>query len=321
MNVKQLFTGIIFSLAFLTMHTGMGQTMVKENPTDPGYDMKSLKIIPFEIIDSLIAPGGDCNDICWDGDNLWVTDGLSRKIYMMDDSAGTVVKSFPFPATNLWCEGLTFDGTFLWACTWDVPNGEGSRLYKIDRSSGGINAQVDYTDDYYGNFPHGMTYKGSSIWASNAKTMTLDEIEPQTGKLLGTLPSTAGTIGIAYYNAAFWTTDVDNSRINKIDQYTGEILGYIPMPVANCRGLDWEDDYLWTVAHDKQTIYKISVGALNVDEISKDELRVYPNPSQGTFTFLLDKNISTSFTLDVYDVSGKKVYSHEYPSPESSEEK
>lgn len=67
--------------------------------------------------------------------------------------------------------------------------------------------------------------------------------------------------------------------------------------------------YLDGVAYQSETqsLYLIFVGINNFSRVN--DLKVYPNPSRGIVTIDLPENLNNSYTLNVYSLSGSKVYS------------
>jgi hypothetical protein len=259
------------------------------------------------VINTIPAPGKS-QDVTWDRHHIWVTDDLSRKYYKMEADDGEIIKSYPFPEGLLYCDGITFDGKFHWICGWEDPSGSGSRIYKIAPDSIGIIMSFDYPGAYDGNWPHGITYGGSVLWANNMRTLTLDKIDTDSGELIGTLPSpSANSVGIAWDGIFLWTNDVELGLIYKQDAITGEILGSIPMPAENCRGMEWDGNYLWTVSWQTGTLYQIDVGELGIPEKPSFEINIYPNPGKGVFYLSFDLPHPGNLNVAVIDALGKEM--------------
>jgi len=62
---------------------------------------------------------------------------------------------------------------------------------------------------------------------------------------------------------------------------------------------------------DSETINFCVIDDLNVNELSKLNFKVYPNPNNGTFTISLDNEDNTNYTIDLTDLSGRTVYSND----------
>jgi len=258
------------------------------------------------IIHYISAPGTHCQDVTWDGTNIWTTDYTTRSYYELNPADGSVLYTIPYPEQFPYSEGMTFDGQYLWTCGWKENNGNGSHLFKIDPNTGELLADFDYPGGYYENFPHGLTYAWGYIWANNFETKTLDKINPATGELEGTLPAPGEySIGIAWDGSYFWTNDFDQDLIFKQDPYTGAIVGSIPMPVVNMRGMEWDGDYLWMVNWQTETIYQVDVGLLSVKETDGFAMKIYPNPGEGFFHINTDAQPDNPIKIRVTDIGGR----------------
>lgn len=264
-----------------------------QTSAQPGFD----KSIGNEIIKVLTAPGMKCLDVTVDSIYLWVPDNASRKIYRMNSSDGMVNLSEPYPEGVLFCNGITCDGINIWLCGAETVDGDGSKVYKINRKTGLVTSDYNYPGEYDGNWPQGLTYAGSRLWANNLETHTLDRLDPNTLELLGTLPApTDNSTGIATYNQAFWVSDPSTGKIYKLDQASGAILGSMDMPAPDCNGMEWEGEYLWTVSWSEQKIYKLDVGELGLNEPKEQTFKVFPNPCRSQIT-LAFKNSSGEIML------------------------
>jgi hypothetical protein len=59
--------------------------------------------------------------------------------------------------------------------------------------------------------------------------------------------------------------------------------------------------------------YTINIkSSLNVDEVSLENLDIYPNPSQGKFTIELSTNSSSNIQLSIYDLRGRSLVNKHY---------
>jgi glutamine cyclotransferase len=300
-SFKLIFT--VLALLFIKIFSIYGQA-VKETG--------SPEILSRDVIREVPAPGMKCMDVTIDSIYLWVPDNASRSIVRLKSVDGSNTFTEPFPEGTLFIEGITCDGKNIWLCGWETIDGSGSKIFKMDRKNGQIIGSFEYPGAYDGNWPHGLTYAGSFIWANNMKTHTLDKIDPNTGELLATLPApTEHSTGIAFYNKAFWTSDPTTGLIYKQDQYSGEVLGSMEMPVANCNGMEWEGESLWTVSWSEQKIYKLDVGELFIEEPLKGIVSVYPNPSRGRIRVSSKEPIvsisiinETGRTIKTYSLNG-----------------
>lgn len=272
-----------------------------------------------EVIHSIPAPGLKCQDVAWDGTNLWTTDIVTRMYYKIDPEDGSILHSIPFPMNMPYSEGITFEGQYLWTCSWEETNGYGSKLFKVEPESGDVIDYFNYPGGIYDNWPHGITFDGTHLWANNYKTNTLDKIDPATGNLLTSLPAPGdNSIGIAWDGAYFWTNNYQMSRIYKQNTISGEILGEEYIPIVNMRGLTWDGEYLWCVSWETQTIYKIDVGPLYLSEKVLPEFSLFPNPSKGNINLHPGINMQLPMQIQLNDLQGKIIKEITYYDQEAS---
>jgi len=267
-----------------------------------------IHIYAQEIIHTIPAPGLRCQDVTWDGTYLWATENNTRSYYQLDPEDGTVINSIPYPVQTPYSEGITFDGEYLWACGWEESNGYGSHLFKIDPETGDISASLAYPGDYAGNWPHGIAFDGTNLWANNFATHTLDKINPVTAELIDTLPAPSDfSVGITWDGASLWTNDFQQSLIFKQAPYTGEVLGSTYIPITNMRGMAWDGNYLWTVSWEAATIYKIDVGPLGIPEKAESLFCLYPNPGKGNYYISTNILKDKPFLIQITDLHGRLI--------------
>jgi len=253
---------------------------------------------------------GSSQDITWDTKHLWVVDDLAKKFHKLETVDGSVVASYPYPDEFMYGHGIAFDGRDLWLCGWEVPDGTGSKLMRINFDSLGILATLDYPGDYTGNWPHGITYAGSFLWANNLETHTLDKIHPNTGELLATLPApTENSVGVAWDGQSLWTMDPQLNLIYKQDAATGMVLGTIATPAEGCTGLAWDDDYLWVISPETAMAYQVDVDELNAGEQVRLPFTLYPNPGKGMFHVHIEAFAGHQAVLTILDLQGKPLMS------------
>jgi len=120
---------------------------------------------------SIPSPSQWPKNLCFDGSDIWLTDYLGGdKIFRISKVDGAVLSSFPVtlssPAHRL--NGLAWDGSNLYyAESVNNPNtgAIGSKIYKIDPSSGIVLATVYETTDYVID---GLAFRSGSLWFVSA---------------------------------------------------------------------------------------------------------------------------------------------------------
>jgi len=134
-------------------------------------------------VHSVPAPGTNAEGLTWDGTGLWNSDIDDDMIYRLDPVSGAVLAAFPSPA--LLVEGLAFDGTSLWAA-----DAEGF-IYQLDPADGAVVGSFPFQ-----GWPQGMTFDGHHLWVNDFAAKQLHKIDPVTGTVTDSVPTTLASIGM-----------------------------------------------------------------------------------------------------------------------------
>ncbi|WP_304131345.1 T9SS type A sorting domain-containing protein [Ignavibacterium album] len=168
-----------------------------------------------------------------------------------------VIKTIPAPGPN--CEGLTWDGNYLWVS--DIVN---DSIYRIDTSDGTIVHKIPTSPANH--LFEGLAWDGNYLWASHYETITLSnpkitKIDPLSGNALWNIVPYSGTCwphGIAWDGQYLWVNDFRSKKIRKIDPFSGIGLDSIPCPGNNGSiGLAWFNNHLFTGDFNTDSIYQI----------------------------------------------------------------
>jgi hypothetical protein len=149
---------------------------------------------------------------------------------------GDVVSSFEMPPITKNCEGLAWDGEYLWTC--------GSPTVHFVRltTEGSVVTSFRVTGGEYG-MCEGATWDGAYLWSTWA-VVNYDVSFTRyttTGSRVGGFrlnPGQEGTAGLAWENDGLWCT---NRKYNT----TGSVVGSFPAPF-NLYDLAWDGHYLWS---------------------------------------------------------------------------
>ncbi len=106
------------------------------------------------------------------------------------------------------------------------------------------------------------------------------------------------TVSDNYYTNLICTPDVSNVNINQPGTY--QVKFNITDPSGNVA-----KEVIRTVVVDDGTGINAS--------IKNDILNLYPNPNNGFFTVQLNQEVTNSFSLFIFDIDGKLIYSNENP--------
>jgi hypothetical protein len=55
-----------------------------------------------------------------------------------------------------------------------------------------------------------------------------------------------------------------------------------------------------------------TIAGVGLDELTQGTFNLYPNPSNGVFTFSFDADVNESYTVEVYDEMGKVVFTDKF---------
>jgi len=166
---------------------------------------------------------------------------------------GDIVHYVPSPGPN--CEGLTWDGSYLW-CS-DVVS---YLIYKVDPDDGTVVNSFASP----GTFVEGMTWDGTNLWGvdnngSPGEQNILYKIDPDDGSVISSiiLSDLVWAHGLTWNGQNIWVNDFNTHLINKIDTATGDVLQTINAPATKCIGLTWDGYHLWTDDFETHKLYCI----------------------------------------------------------------
>ncbi len=167
-------------------------------------DFSSISSVP---LDSSI---GSVRDMCFDGENLWVSeiDSGYTIIYKVDEGNGTIIESFDIYGT-----GLAWDGLNLWCVGYDS-------LYKLDNSCS-IESSIPFEEG--GRY---LTYASGSLWSIVSGGFMFEdelcEINPSNGNIESSFDFYSRNLGGlasdgTYLWASFSYDQYDWNVIEKMD--------------------------------------------------------------------------------------------------------
>lgn len=122
------------------------------------YTLQQVRPNDGHIVASLVLPANFvCSDLVYDGQYIWATsDGAATGVVRVD--TGThAINFYGIPAQ---LEGITFDGTNLWATGFS-----NNTIYKINRNTGVV---VNSYPSLPNSAPYGILHVGDFIWWVNS---------------------------------------------------------------------------------------------------------------------------------------------------------
>lgn len=200
---------------------------------------------------SIPAPSPHPTGLTWDGEHLWVSDSIAKKIYKISPTDGSLVKSFSSPGRKP--SGLAWDGTSIW-CS-DNSFGR-KRIYQVDTSNGNV---IDVLRLPL-RTPKGITYMNGDLWCQDHLRKRILKIDPNTGSIssMFRIPHYFPT-GMAWDGKHLWCTDNNKKEIYMVDPASGSVIFLFPAPGLDPHGLTWDGEYLWVADSKDGKIYKINV--------------------------------------------------------------
>jgi glutamine cyclotransferase len=175
-------------------------------------------------------PGTDrVNGVTYDGARVWFAAGDTLKAFA--PANGTIQQSIDVPAHA----GTAFDGKHLFQIAED-------RIQKIDPASGCVLATIPAPG---GGNDSGLAWAEGSLWVGAYRERKIHQIDPETGKLLRSIPCTRFVTGVTWVDGELWhgTWEEDKSDLRRIDPGTGEVLEQLDMPAdTGVSGLESNGD-------------------------------------------------------------------------------
>ncbi len=226
-----------------------GTFIVKLTVTDDlgatGSTTRSVLVRESAVVESFAVPGEEPSGLAWDGENFWLADLDSEKIYKLD-KAGKLLSSFAAPGSTP--TGLAWDGTNLW-----VADSFDGQIYKVNLQNGKVVGAFDLPN----SDPQGLAWDGANFWVVDADTGKLEKLN-SNGDLLESFDSPGDSpAGLTWDGKNLWMSDSDAGVI-KIDPATGKQISTVKAPGPDPRGLAWDGTYLWVVDGETLKAYRVA---------------------------------------------------------------
>lgn len=169
--------------------------------------------------------------------------------------------------------GLTFARNYLWNASPVTDD-----IIKIDPVDGDNLETENTLAGLQFPSPTDITYDGRHFWIVDWQSNTINQVLPEDGSVLKTLPgpsslpaysqnsaaTNARPFGIAWDGTALWVSDHQEDKIFRVDPVTGALLNVFNSPGSTPRGLTWDGDSLWHVDQSSNTIYKLEAGVIPI---------------------------------------------------------
>lgn len=150
----------------------------------------------------------------------------------MKRSQAEILREYgPFPGVDA-VHGLTYDGRQVWFAT-------GSSLVALDPATGQTSRTLQITANA------GTAFDGTHLY--QIADGRIQKVDPQSGKVLSTIPAPGGeegVSGLAWADGSLWVGAYRDRKIHQVDPETGKVLRTIDSN-RYVTGVTWVDGELW----------------------------------------------------------------------------
>lgn len=201
----------------------------------------------LSVITSFDGPGSRSVGIASDGQQLYISDNINKKIYTIDTS-GALLASFDAPSATT-PKSLEYDGSTLWYAESDH-----DKIYQVDTSG-----SVIQSFDAPGTVASGIAYDGESLWHVDYYDDFLYKLDT-SGNILSQAPLTGNMYGgLAYDGSFLWLLRDDISKIYRIDSNGNQIGPSYDCPSEKTSALSFDGKDLWCADWSENVIYKLDI--------------------------------------------------------------
>ncbi|MDD4217369.1 MAG: T9SS type A sorting domain-containing protein [Bacteroidales bacterium] len=277
-------TVLLFAMIF-----AIGLFAQNYEKTDP-----SVEVTIIEVTNTTVEASFTPNETC---SSYTIMIGTASKMDMWVGMMGTPIDSL----VNMWGIEVYSDSSNLW--TDQIPNTEYT-IYVIPKNAGG---------DWSPLQTHVVTTLAGGGTGLSEIEITISEVTETTARFIATQNDQTAS----YYDGL-----IQDSLYNEIGEDSA-----VNIIKTNGYPLYEQDDWVWSDLNSGTTYYAIAIGynangewglasieqftTLSITGICKTEkqksnISIFPNPSNGTFTFTsLRKNKGQ---ISIYNMNGQKVY-------------
>jgi sugar lactone lactonase YvrE len=153
--------------------------------------------------------------VTFDGKDVWFAAG--QRIQSFDPETGKPGRAIAMPASA----GTAFDGRHMYQLA------EG-RIHKVDPHSGSVVSSIPAP----GTHCAGMTWAEGSLWVGLHRDRKIQQVDPETGRVLRTIDSARFVTGVTWVDGELWhgTLENDVSDLRRVDPETGDVLDTLTVP-------------------------------------------------------------------------------------------
>ena len=182
---------------------------------------------PAKVRTVFMAPLSMPNALANSPYGLWIVDHTDMA-FLVDWKDGSILRSFHTGSSNT--SGATFGDGYLWLSANGRAVGrpprktdwETGRILKVDPANGQTVAHWPLPN---GGNTHGLEWAEGRLWVTDFFKMQLSQVNPETFKVLHSIPLTLPRAhGLAWNAGALWCIHTTHRVINKMDAKSGRIL-------------------------------------------------------------------------------------------------
>jgi glutamine cyclotransferase len=237
-------SAVLFSIIAISLLCGFSHS-----PKYAAIQTRILKKVPL--------PRWYHEGLYFDGKNIWVSNGLKGKTWIVDPDSGSIKDRIE--SAGPFTEAITSQENGLYIVTdWEL-----KKIYtaRVDNNIMTVVTEKSLLPAH----PAGAIWNGSNIFVitwtrspagTKHRLLTMDErfniLKSEEIKKIHE-PSQ-----LAWDGKYLWISSWYNKRVYKVDAQTLEILGYFRSPVKKTTGIVWDGKYFW-VTGTYSDLYKIEL--------------------------------------------------------------
>ncbi|RLD61814.1 MAG: transglutaminase [Bacteroidetes bacterium] len=211
-----------------------------------------------EIVKSFNTPENYPTGLCFDGENLWLADRGTDKIYCLNAETGKIIKQIESPA--YWPMGLAWDGKYLWNADYrgrtDKSEDLDGMIFQIDPNDGTILKTLQAPS----KSPKGICWDGKYLWCVDDRSDKVIQFNKDDGTTIKSFKSPAkDPKGITFDGKYLWISDRETDEIYMVDPKTGYVIVILDAPGNYVHGLAVKDKKLWAVDYEDNKIYQLKI--------------------------------------------------------------
>lgn len=222
-----------------------------------GFSSKQDKLIESRVAARIEIPTWYHEGLYFDGNNIWVANGLKGNVWIVDLSSGKVVKELKTSGTFTEAIASTDEYPYL-VSDWDL-----KKIYSARLENNIMSSDKEFSVEPA--HPTGMTWNGKNLFVitwTRSLTGTKFHLLKMDARLNTLLTHKIREIQepcqITWDGKNLWISSWYEDRIYKIDVDTLDVLGYFKSPVKKTTGIAWDGSSLW-VTGTYSDLYRIEL--------------------------------------------------------------